>query len=224
MAFNRGEDRVNVSGRTGFEVLAESLQTAADGTQSLRLTLRSRRDPVEIGLLWRLRPGLSPVEMRYTLTNRGEEPIEVFRLSPFSYLLQSQTAKLWYLQRDTTDPRRLSVQERTLCEGETETLHWGPGRPPGHPSSVPWFVLEREGDRGGVLVAWGHGGTGRFVVARAATTTIVTAGLRPDLFKHALAPGKTLRAPTAFLGTYAGRPDDAARQWREFLSRRRRRH
>src|SRR4029077_2107973 len=45
MEFNRGEDRVNVSGGTAFEVLEERAQTASDGTQSLRLLLRSRRDP-----------------------------------------------------------------------------------------------------------------------------------------------------------------------------------
>jgi alpha-galactosidase len=218
--FLQGGEHIALSGRSPLELLKQRQETAADGTQTLWLRVRPPHQEIEIDLSWRLRPGVSPLESEYTIANRGETPTTVTRLATFSQLVEAEEIQtLHYVQKGTALPGTLRVHERTLNEGESETLYCSPGETRDQLDAVPWFLLDRGQSRGGLLFAWAFSAMGRFVITRAADTTIVSGGLQPDRFRHDLLAGRTLQSPPGLLMPYAGDPDDAARDWQRFFRR-----
>lgn len=215
-----GGERIPLSGRSPLKLLQHRQATEPDGTQTLTLRVRPPRHAIEIDLTWRLRPGVAPLESEYSLANRGEAPMTVTQMATFSQLVETaEIQTLRYVQKGTAVPGTLRVHGRPLNEGETETLYCSPGETRDPIDAVPWFLLERGQDRGGLLFAWAFSASGRFLFTRAATTTIVTGGLQPDRFRHDLLAGRTLAAPPGLLMPYAGGPDDAARDWHRFYRR-----
>jgi hypothetical protein len=203
-----------------FDLLAQRMTRSRDGTQVLRLRARSREQPVEVELFWRLRPGLSPVEKWYTLTNRGQEPITVSRLDTFSHWLKEQEEpSIHYVHKGTAIPGTLRVSEDPLVPGETHVLHSSASENGDMTDSVPWFLLDRGKRRGGLLYAWAFSGPGRFEITPGSLTTEITGGLQPDQFKDRIFPGRTLLAPLGLFGPYAGSPDEGANAWHRFLHR-----
>src|SRR5207249_2745371 len=95
-------DRFTLTGRSEYDLLSQRVTRDRDGTQVLRLQVRSRQYPVEFALYWRLRPGLSPIEKWYTVTNRGHEPITLLRLDTFSHQVESpEDQTVWYVHKGT---------------------------------------------------------------------------------------------------------------------------
>src|SRR5439155_13950122 len=133
------------------------------GTQTLRLQVRCRQAPLEVTLYWRLRPGNSPVEKWYTLTNWGQEPITVSGLDTFSQRVAApEKLSLLYVHKGTAIPGTLRVYQQPLEECEPQILHCSPGEAGDFTDSVPWFLLDRGNVHGGLLFGWAFSGQGRF--------------------------------------------------------------
>jgi hypothetical protein len=218
--FRDAGDRFTLTGRSEYDLLSQRVTRDGDGTQELRLRARSRRHPMEFSFYWRLRPGLSPIEKWYTVTNRGREPITLLRMDTFSHQVESREEQtVWYVHKGTAAPGTLQVSQSPLADGQSQALLCSASEAHDLMESVPWFLLDRGEERGGLLFGWAFSGDGRFDIARSAGTTAVTGGLRPDEFKHRLLPGRTLLAPAGLFGPYAGSPDDGANEWHRFLQR-----
>lgn len=218
--FQHTGEPFTLTGQSPFDLLAQRLTREPDGTQVLRLRVRAREYPVEFELYWRLRPGLSPVEKWYTLTNRGHEPITVSRLDTFSHRVEApEKPSLWYVHKGTAFPGTLRVNEEPLVDGDPKVLYCSPSESGDYTDSVPWFLLDRGQGRGGLLYAWAFSGNGRFDIAPRGGTTEITGGIESGQFKDRIFPGRSLVAPLGLFGPYAGSPDEGANAWHRFLHR-----
>jgi alpha-galactosidase len=213
-------DRFTLTGRSEYDLLAHRLTHESDGSQLLRIRVRARQYPLELELYWRLRPGLSPIEKWYTVTNRGKEPITLLAMDTFSHQVQIGDGQtVWYVHKGTAAPGTLQVSQSPLADGQSQSVLCSAEETHDLMESVPWFLLDRGNGQGGLLFGWAFSAEGRFDITREAGTARVTGGLRPDTFKQRLMPGATLAAPTGFFGPYAGSTDDGANEWHRFLQR-----
>jgi hypothetical protein len=218
MGFQRGVEGFSLSGRSPFELLQQRSATDRDGTQVLQLLVRSRQYPVELKLSWRLRPGVSPVETWYRIINRAPEPLTVTRATTFSLLVGAEGGRtLHYVEKGTAQPGTLRGCERSLNEGDTESIYCSSSVAVDDLKAIPWFVLDR--GKGGLYFAWPFSESGRFTFSRAVNTIVLTGGLRLTRFRYQLPPGGGFLVPAGLFATYAGVPDDAAREWHRFLRR-----
>jgi hypothetical protein len=218
LRFEHQAKPVALAAGSSYHLLSQHLLRSRDGTEALQLRLRAREFPITIELDWRLRPGFSPVETRYTLTNGSRESLIVSRLDTFYHdLARPNGLSLEYVHKGTAFPGTLKVNEDSLGEGETRVLHTSPSETGDMVDSVPWFLLDRGQGRGGLMYAWAFSDTGQFEVAPGADRLQVTGGLAADHFEEVLLSGRTLRSPKGYFGPYAGTPDDAANEWHRFL-------
>src|SRR5205085_1594476 len=140
---------------TTFHLLSQRLVRSHDGTEVLRLRVRARECPVEADLFWRLRPGYSPVEKWYTLTNLSPEPITVSRLDTFQHRMEtSEALSVYSVHKGTAIPGTLRLNEDPLERNEPRILHCSASETGDLTDSVPWFLLDRGSGRGGLMYAW----------------------------------------------------------------------
>lgn len=206
-----GQDDVGLEGTT---------VTVGDDGSSLTLTGTLAPSGLTLSTRWVPYPDHSTVATETHVTNGTDAPAELGALTSLYLRVPAAADAQFHVLAggrwdEATPPRGYRLE--TYAMHELRRLPSVGAAEDGRSSGeyVPWFSLR--GPAEGVLAAlvW----SGRWRLATERTGDVATVSLGISDFSHVLAPGERVVLPGVVLSGFAGDLDDAANQWRAWVTR-----
>jgi hypothetical protein len=206
-----------LDGSGAWEMLSADL-AERDGTD-LRLRLRRAEPAIEVALNLRLRPGSSPLEVSYEVKNLGRWTVFLDRLDSFNWTLAAsplENSTIYTVRKGTVRTNVLHLETKPI---DGYNIKVGPVRDNDGEEFVPWFSIQRPGDRGGIYGGWAFSAFGEIAFRPGPNGFRITGGLDPAQLAIPVDPGQTRPAPMAFAGVYEGGLDDGSNDLHRYLER-----
>lgn len=206
-----------LDGQSGWNVAGSDL-SQAEG-QHLQIRLEKAEPSLEVVLHLRLRPGASPLETWYDVTNRGTWTVYLDRFDSFNWRLAKaplENSNIYSVRKGTTRTNVMQLETRPFGG---YLMRFGPVRDNDAEEFVPWFSVQRPGDGGGIYGGWAFSAFGSLLLRPDSAGFLITGGLDPEQLSIPVEAGETKTAPMGFLGVYEGGLDDGANELHRYAER-----
>lgn len=219
-------DRIQLTGASSSSIVSERCAASAEnGVAYLAITMAFAEHPLEVTVHTEVYDGLPIVRRWTTVTNTGNQPLLLHRLTSLLFSLRPGYSDLdlyWIevFKHEQLLWRQTAVHQERITAAVRRTLLSGPYSRPhdGSNGSMAWAALRDPVLDEGIFIGWEWSGVFDTEIGdfrEGAGVFGIRAGVSDcDNYARKLEPGESFTTPKAFVGFFNGVVEEAARATR----------